>query len=81
MSTTSRCEQTWIDGKRYFDLQSDRALRERDAALHATLIQKVLRKDEQQDDKQDKEVKEEDRWDRHDAFCGCHGDKAYGGKQ
>jgi N-acetylglucosamine-6-phosphate deacetylase len=81
LSTTSRCEQTWIDGKRYFDLESDHRLRQRDAALHAGLVQKVLRKDEPTDDKQEKEVEEEDRWDRHDAFCGCHGDKAYGGKQ
>jgi Amidohydrolase family len=27
LATTSRAEQTWIDGRRYFDLESDRRMR------------------------------------------------------
>ena len=43
MSTTSRVEQTWIDGRRYFDLAADRSRREADAAERARLLAAVLR--------------------------------------
>ncbi|HRQ66630.1 MAG TPA: amidohydrolase family protein, partial [Xanthomonadaceae bacterium] len=42
LSGYSRVEQTWIDGRRYFDLDEDRALRMRDAAERERLLQKVL---------------------------------------
>jgi N-acetylglucosamine-6-phosphate deacetylase len=42
ISTLSRCEQTWIDGRLYFDLALDRKMRERDAQLRAQLIQEIL---------------------------------------
>jgi N-acetylglucosamine-6-phosphate deacetylase len=42
ISTLSRCEQTWIDGRLYFDIEVDRKMRERDARLRAQLIQEVL---------------------------------------
>jgi N-acetylglucosamine-6-phosphate deacetylase len=42
ISTLSRCEQTWIDGRLYFDIEQDRKMRERDARLRAQLIQKIL---------------------------------------
>jgi imidazolonepropionase-like amidohydrolase len=42
MSTLSRCEQTWIDGRKYFDVQEDLKLREEVANQRATLVQKAL---------------------------------------
>jgi N-acetylglucosamine-6-phosphate deacetylase len=42
ISCLSRCEQTWIDGRLYFDIELDRKMRERDARLRAQLIQKIL---------------------------------------
>ncbi len=33
LSTLSRCEQSWIDGRRYFDLKADAGMRSRDAGL------------------------------------------------
>ncbi len=45
LSTYSKCEQTWIDGKKYFSLPADRELRERIEAERARLIQKVLAQD------------------------------------
>jgi N-acetylglucosamine-6-phosphate deacetylase len=42
ISTLSRCEQTWIDGRLFFDIELDRNMRERDARLRAQLIQKIL---------------------------------------
>jgi len=42
MSTLTRCEQTWIDGRKYFDIQEDLKLREEVAKQRATLVQKAL---------------------------------------
>jgi imidazolonepropionase-like amidohydrolase len=42
MSTLTRCEQTWIDGRKYFDIQEDSKLREEVAKQRATLVQKAL---------------------------------------
>jgi N-acetylglucosamine-6-phosphate deacetylase len=44
ISPLSRCEQTWIDGRLYFDIDLDRKMRERDARLRAQLIQSILEK-------------------------------------
>ena len=72
LSTMTRCEQTWIDGRRYFDLQTDQQFRKRDAALRARLIQKALAS--QDDETSAKtEIEEEDRWVRHDVYCAVHG--------
>jgi imidazolonepropionase-like amidohydrolase len=43
LSTYSRCEQTWVDGRKYFDRDEDRAERERGKSMRAALIQKALR--------------------------------------
>jgi hypothetical protein len=43
LSTTSRAEQTWIDGRRYFDIDTDRRLREADAAERNRLVTAALR--------------------------------------
>ncbi|HUU46100.1 MAG TPA: amidohydrolase family protein [Acidobacteriota bacterium] len=42
LSTLSFCEQTWIDGRRYFDRAEDAAWRERIQEMRAELIQKIL---------------------------------------
>ena len=78
LSTLTRCEQTWIDGRRYFDLQSEQELRQRDAALRIHLIQKALSDDKEPKRPAEKEVAEEDRWVRHDIHCAAHGGAAYG---
>ena len=36
------CEQTWIDGRRYFDINEDHAMRAEQDRMRATLIQKAL---------------------------------------
>lgn len=80
LSTLSRCEQTWIDGRNYFDLESDRQMRQRDVELKSRLIQKALGSDgsPKKDPSKNEEVPEEDRWDRYDAFCTAHGAAQYG---
>ena len=42
LSTFSRAEQTWIDGRRYFDLDSDKRLRAEAASERARLVAKAL---------------------------------------
>jgi imidazolonepropionase-like amidohydrolase len=42
LSTYSRCEQTWVDGKKYFDIQEDQQMQEQISTERAALIQKVL---------------------------------------
>jgi adenine deaminase len=42
LSTYSRCEQTWVDGKKYFDVQEDRQMQEQILKERAALIQKIL---------------------------------------
>lgn len=83
LSTMTRCEQTWIDGKRYFDSEFERELRQRDANLRARLIQKVLTigKKPKTDKDNNQEVDEEDRWYRHDIYCTAHGGAKYGHQQ
>lgn len=77
LSTTARCEQTWIDGRQYFSLEQDAALRERDLKVRAQLIQEILVARAGMDnaasgDKADSRgTSEESRWLKYDAFCGC----------
>lgn len=42
LSTLSRCEETWVDGRKYFSIERDAELREQAAAERTRLIQKVL---------------------------------------
>lgn len=42
LSTFSRAEQTWIDGRRYFDLEADKLLRAAAASERARLVAKAL---------------------------------------
>lgn len=78
LSTLTRCEQTWVDGRCYFDLEKDQALQTRDRTLRARLIQKILDGGEGSSRKSTKqEVAEEDRWVRHDVHCAAHGSHEY----
>ncbi|MFC1573615.1 amidohydrolase family protein [Candidatus Latescibacterota bacterium] len=45
LSVYSMCEQTWIDGRRYFDLDEDREFRRKIREERTALIQKILQKD------------------------------------
>ena len=43
LSTYTKCEQTWIDGKKYFDLKEDQQMRAQIQKERAALIQKILK--------------------------------------
>ncbi|MDX9911618.1 MAG: amidohydrolase family protein [Phycisphaerales bacterium] len=56
LSSTSRCEATYIEGRRYFSLEDDARHRERIARERARLIQKILaegKKKDTDDEKKD----------------------------
>ncbi|MEX2169109.1 MAG: amidohydrolase family protein [Pirellulales bacterium] len=72
MSTYSRCEQTWIDGRRYFDLKQDQELRKRDDKLRTALVQAVLNSDEEPAKPDENRVDPSTLWNRHDEFCTTH---------
>ncbi len=42
LSVYSKCEQTWVDGKKYFDLEEDQQMREQIQKERATLVQKII---------------------------------------
>ncbi|PAY20286.1 N-acetylglucosamine-6-phosphate deacetylase [Rhodopirellula sp. SM50] len=72
LSTLSRCEQTWVDGRMMFSIDQDRQRRQRDARWRSLLIGKILDKDFGRSKGGDEEVDEEDRWLRYDEFCHGH---------
>jgi imidazolonepropionase-like amidohydrolase len=72
LSNFSRCEQTWIDGRKYFDRSDDKTARTLTARMRNHLIQKILDSGEAM-----RAVGEHDKdpaslWPRHDAFCHGH---------
>ncbi|QOV88647.1 amidohydrolase family protein [Humisphaera borealis] len=77
LSTMSRVNETWIDGRLYFSRTDDQKMRQRDAERRTTLIQKILSGDAAVADDKDKEPRERDKWAREDLYCGC---RVEGGK-
>ena len=75
LSNLSRCEQTWIDGRKYFDRTWDAETRKRDLALHQLLIQKVLDSGESAGDKSSLADDPSRLWPNHDEFCHDHHDE------
>lgn len=72
LSTLSRCEQTWIDGRKYFDRTEDQAGRSERDKMRTALIRKVLESGQDSGDGKDKTDDESDLWPRHDEFCHGH---------
>ena len=59
LSTYSLCEQTWIDGQKYFDRADDLRLRKTQEEERTMLIQRLLEdKDQKKDDKKDEKKDE-----------------------
>lgn len=52
LSTYSRCEQTWIDGRKYFDLEEDRKLRQAMEVEHNALVHKLMRREKKSEKKE-----------------------------
>ncbi len=72
LSVFARCEQTWIDGRRYFDRQQDTRLRQDRDKRRAALIQKVLLSGEAMLAPGESSPADEELWPREDIFCHHH---------
>ncbi len=62
LSSYTECEETWIDGRKYYDRQADQAARKNIQELRNRLVQKVLQSD-QSGDKGAEEEKDEEKKD------------------
>ncbi|MEK6234216.1 MAG: amidohydrolase, partial [Planctomycetales bacterium] len=76
LSSLSLCEQTWIEGRRYFDRQDDQRRREKARTLKLRLVQLALASGEKPATAEE-EAQRSNLWPREDIFCG-HGDHAHG---
>jgi adenine deaminase len=61
LSTYSLCEQTWIDGRKYFDRAIDLARRREIAAERSALLEKLAKPDEKKNDKDKDKKKDADK--------------------
>ena len=75
LSPMARCEQTWIDGRKYFDRLQDAEDRKRDANLHRSLIQKVIESGEPGAQRSSLADDPSRLWPHHDEFCHDHHDE------
>jgi len=69
LSSYSRCEQTWIDGRKYFDRAEDEQARRETAAMRAALIQRVLSTKAPTRKPDDGSGDSPTLWPDHDEFC------------
>ena len=72
MSNFSRCEQTWIEGRKFFDMEGDLKHRKLAAEMRAKLIQKIWASGEVMLTPSELSANQEDLWPREDTFCS-HG--------
>jgi imidazolonepropionase-like amidohydrolase len=79
LSTLSICEQTWIDGRRYFDRQEDRAMNDEVARERSILIQKALESPKGGPDDKKKGGRGWRYEDESDHYS-CHGDVSVAGE-
>jgi len=69
LSTLSRCEQTWIDGRKYFDRVEDSKVRKENDQLRAAIIRKILASGQAMQKPSEKKLNEADLWPREDEYC------------
>ncbi len=73
LSNFAKPEQTWVDGRRMFDLQEDRQLRQEVRQLRLSLVQQILDSGETMRELgQDFATEQDDLWPREDEFCHSH---------
>jgi imidazolonepropionase-like amidohydrolase len=77
LAVTSRCRETWVDGRKYFDREADRASREEQLKMRAALIRKVLDSGQSMQKPGDRQPEDSELWPRTDEFCAHNkGEKA-----
>jgi imidazolonepropionase-like amidohydrolase len=74
LSSLSRVDQTWIDGRKYFDRESDTSLQSEQEGWRQALIQKVLKTGSAMGRPGEEIDKDPSRdWPRYDEFCRAKG--------
>ncbi len=77
MSNFTRCEQTWVDGRRYFHRDEDSQMQQESQQKRNTLIQKILSSGEDMRAVGERDFDPAALWPRRDEFChhfGSHQD-------
>jgi imidazolonepropionase-like amidohydrolase len=69
LSNFSRCEQTWIDGRRYFSRDDDDRMQKESFEKRNTLIQKILESGEEMREPGERDFDPAALWPRQDEFC------------
>lgn len=72
LSNYARAEQTWVDGRRYFDRGEDAAARGRIRDMRSTLVQKILMSGEKMREPGVGDGDPAALWPREDLFCHGH---------
>lgn len=72
LSNFARAEQTWIDGRKYFDRKDDAGSRTKIREMRGTLIQKILISGEKMREPGVGDGDPAALWPREDLFCGHH---------
>jgi N-acetylglucosamine-6-phosphate deacetylase len=73
LSVLSRCEQSWIDGRKYFDISEDKALRTESHRTRSVLVQKILGSGQPARSSEESSRPDEELWPREDLFCRVRG--------
>ena len=69
LAVTSHCEETWIDGRKYFDRTEDLAMQKQVREMHQKLVQKVLSSDGPTAGPGERETDPSTLWPRYDEYC------------
>ncbi len=69
LSNFSRCEQTWVDGRRYFDRSDDDQMQKDSLTKRNTLIQKILESGEDMREPGELDTDPAHLWPRVDEYC------------
>ena len=72
LSNLSRCEQTWVDGRKYFDRGEEAKTRLKNEDMRRTLIQKILMSGEKMKESGGGRFDPAKLWPRYDEFCHGH---------
>jgi N-acetylglucosamine-6-phosphate deacetylase len=73
LSTYTRCEQTWIDGRRYFGRADDAALRDEARQMRIGLVQRILQSGESPAEPDENQERQRTLWPDEDVFCAHQG--------
>ncbi len=72
LSSYSSVLQTWIDGRKYFDVDEARKAESTGQEMYSRLVQKILDSGESVRNDDSRNDDPQNMWPRYDEFCGSH---------